>query len=49
MIAFDHEKYIDRYFCGSIAESTDSSINLSSYDNGEMNVKCRGAWIVETL
>lgn len=41
MIAFDHEKYIDRYFCGSIAESTDSSINLSSYDNGEMNVKCR--------
>lgn len=40
-IAFDYEKYIDRGFCGPIAESTDSSINLSSYDNGEMNVKCR--------
>lgn len=38
MITFDHDKYIDRDFCGSIAEN---SINLSSYASGEMNVKCR--------
>lgn len=41
MIAFDHEKYIDRVFCGPIAESIDNSINLSSHASGEMNVKCR--------
>lgn len=41
MITFDHDKYIDRDFCGSIAENIDNSINLSSYASGEMNVKCR--------